>query len=263
MNRFKLPVIAAVITTMSLLTACSQTSGESQNNSEGTSSGGTIDTAAPALADYNTDIIENNLWQRTELAARDRSLITVAAMVTKNQSGELPDEIARAMDNGLEPAAISETITHLAFYSSWPNGLAAARVAGPVFEQRGVEAADLPSGDVTSLEQDQVAEAQRAAGVQRDYGQTAPGVVEFTTDTLFGDLWLRPDLTPRDRSVVTVAALVAAGQTGQIPFHLGRALDNGLTPAQASETLTHLAFYAGWPNVFSAMPIFRDVLAAR
>ncbi|OZC57174.1 4-carboxymuconolactone decarboxylase [Rhodococcus sp. RS1C4] len=263
MKSLKLPVLAAVITTVSLLTACSQTSGDSQNGSESTASVRSIDTAAPALADYTANTVENNLWQRTELAPRDRSLVTVAAMVTKNQTGELPAEIGRALDNGLEPSAISETFTHLAFYSSWPNGMAAARVAGPVFEQHGIDSADLPGSDVTLLEQDQAAEAQRAAGVQSDYGQIAPGVVGFTTDTLFGELWLRPDLTPRDRSLVTVTALVTAGQIAQIPFHLGRALDNGLTPAQASETLTHLAFYAGWPNVFSAMPTFRDVLTAR
>ncbi|MDI9682908.1 carboxymuconolactone decarboxylase family protein, partial [Burkholderia cenocepacia] len=91
----------------------------------------------------------------------------------------------------------------------------------------------------------------------------APGVVEYTTDALFRDLWLRPGLAPRDRSLVTVSALVANGQVAQIPYHLNRAMDNGLTQAEASEGLTQLAFYAGWPNVFSAMPVFKDVFSRR
>jgi 4-carboxymuconolactone decarboxylase len=83
----------------------------------------------------------------------------------------------------------------------------------------------------------------------------APGVVQYTTDVLFRDLWLRPDLAPRDRSLVTVSALIASGQVAQITYHLNRAMDNGLTQAQAAEVITHLAFYAGWPNAFSALSV--------
>jgi 4-carboxymuconolactone decarboxylase len=70
-------------------------------------------------------------------------------------------------------------------------------------------------------------------------------------------------LKPRDRSLVTVSALIAAGQGAQIPFHLNKAMDNGLTRAESSEVLTHLAFYAGWPNVFSAIPVAKSVLDKR
>ena len=87
--------------------------------------------------------------------------------------------------------------------------------------------------------------------------------MDYTGDLLFRDLWLRPDLAPRDRSLVTVSALIAAGQVAQIPFHLNRAMDNGLTRAQASEVLTHLAFYAGWPNAMSAVPVVKSVFEAR
>jgi 4-carboxymuconolactone decarboxylase len=87
--------------------------------------------------------------------------------------------------------------------------------------------------------------------------------VQYTTDLLFRDLWLRPALAPRDRSLVTASALVATGQVAQIPFHLNRAMDNGLTKAEASEALTQLAFYAGWPNVFSALPVVKSVLEKR
>jgi 4-carboxymuconolactone decarboxylase len=87
--------------------------------------------------------------------------------------------------------------------------------------------------------------------------------VQYTSDLLFNDLWLRPDLAPRDRSLVTVSALIASNHVAQITFHLNKAMDNGLTKAQASEMLTHLAFYAGWPYVFSAVPVVKEVMASR
>jgi 4-carboxymuconolactone decarboxylase len=90
-----------------------------------------------------------------------------------------------------------------------------------------------------------------------------PGLVQHTTDLLFRDLWLRPALAPRDRSLVTVSALIAAGQLAQIPYHLGRAMDNGLTTSEAGEIVTHIAFYAGWPNAFSTAPVVKDVLEKR
>ena len=87
--------------------------------------------------------------------------------------------------------------------------------------------------------------------------------MQYTTDLLFNDLWLRPDLAPRDRSLVTVSALVAAGQVAQVPFHLNKAMDNGLTRAQAAEVITHLAFYVGWPNAMSALPVAKEVFEKR
>jgi 4-carboxymuconolactone decarboxylase len=98
--------------------------------------------------------------------------------------------------------------------------------------------------------------------VSANFGATSPGLVENTTDLLFRDLWLRPALAPRDRSLVTVSALIS-GQVAQITYHLSRAMDNGLTQGQASEVLTHIAFYAGWPNAFSALPIVKDVFEKR
>ena len=96
-----------------------------------------------------------------------------------------------------------------------------------------------------------------------DITKVAPGLVQNTTDVLFRDLWLRPDLAPRDRSLVTVSALIASGQSAQITYHLNRAMDNGLTQEQAGEVVTHLAFYAGWPNAFSALPVVKDVIEKR
>ena len=141
--------------------------------------------------------------------------------------------------------------------------MSAVAVAKDVFANRGIGADQLPPASPVPLPLDQDAEAKRAAAVEQQFGNVAPGIVQYTTDVLFRDLWLRPDLAPRDRSLVTVSALIASGQVAQITYHLNRAMDNGLTQTQAAEVVTHLAFYTGWPNAFSALPVVKDVFERR
>ena len=172
-----------------------------------------VRTVAPALERY-TETTLSEVWKRPDLSARDRSLVTVAALIARNQAAQLSPYLNRAFDNGVKAAELSEVITHLAFYSGWGNAM-------------------------------------------------SPGVVQYTSDPLFHDLWRRPALAPRDRSLVTVSALIASGQVAQITFHLNRAMDDGLTKAEASEVLTHLLFYAGRPNVMSAVPVAMDVFEKR
>ena len=141
--------------------------------------------------------------------------------------------------------------------------MAAVAVTKDVFGRRNIGADQLPAASPTPLPLNEAAEAERAARVGQQFGGVFPGIVQYTTDVLFRDLWLRPDLAPRDRSLVTVSALIASGQVAQVPYHLGRAMDNGLTEMQAAEAITHLAFYAGWPNAFSALPVAKDVFEKR
>jgi 4-carboxymuconolactone decarboxylase len=216
---------------------------------------------APALARYTQGTLFDDLWKRPDLSPRDRSIITVASLIARNQTIEMPYHFNLALDNGVEPSELSEIITHLAFYSGWANATAAVAVAKDVFGKRGI--GELPADSGEHLPIDEVAEAQRAARVEQDVGPVAPGLVQYTSDLLFHDLWLRPELAPRDRSLGTVSALIASGQVAQITYHLNRAMDNGLTKAQASEMLTQLAFYAGWPNVFSAIPVVKSVFEKR
>jgi 4-carboxymuconolactone decarboxylase len=88
---------------------------------------------------------------------------------------------------------------------------------------------------------------------QQLLGDTAPDLVRLTDDVLFGDVWANPGLSPRDRSLVTVAALVSLYRPEQLGSHLQRALDNGLSKDELVQAITHLAFYAGWPSAMSAM----------
>src|SRR4051812_5005825 len=91
------------------------------------------------------------------------------------------------------------------------------------------------------------------------YADIAPALDEYTQKVLFGEVWERPGLSKRDRSLITVATLVAGYRVNELPFHLQRALENGVTRAELAEVLTHLAFYAGWPAANTAVTIARQV----
>lgn len=93
--------------------------------------------------------------------------------------------------------------------------------------------------------------------------EVAPGLGHFTDDVLFGEVWLREDLAPRGRSLITVAALVSTGKAAQIGGHVRRALDNGVMPGEIGELITHLAFYSGWPNAISAVTEAKKVFDER
>lgn len=96
---------------------------------------------------------------------------------------------------------------------------------------------------------------------QRMFGDVAPKLAELTDNVLFGDVWARPELSPRDRSLVTVSALIAMNRPDQLRSHLLRARQNGLSEAELVETLTHLAFYAGWPSAITAATVAKEVFA--
>ncbi|WP_247878356.1 carboxymuconolactone decarboxylase family protein, partial [Azospirillum sp. TSO22-1] len=184
-----------------------------------------VRSVSPALERFAQGTIQGDLWKRPGLSPRDRSIVTVAALIARNQTVEMPRHVTLALDNGVKPGELSEIVTHLAFYSGWANAMAAVAVTKDVFAQRRIAADQLPPATPTPLPLDETTEARRATGVAQNFGAVAPGMVQYTTDVLFRDLWLRPDLAPRDRSLVTVSALVASGQVAQIPYHLNRAMD--------------------------------------
>jgi 4-carboxymuconolactone decarboxylase len=103
---------------------------------------------------------------------------------------------------------------------------------------------------------------KQVGGGRRSIGDIAPKLAELTDDVLFDDVWNRPGLPARDRSLVTVAALVAGGDAEQLRFHLGRAKENGVTETELLEAITHLAFYTGWPKAMTAVTVAKQVFAA-
>jgi 4-carboxymuconolactone decarboxylase len=101
--------------------------------------------------------------------------------------------------------------------------------------------------------------AAQATRAQQLMGDFAPKLAELTDNVLFGDVWERPGLSKRDRSLVTVSALIAMNRPDQLRSHLARARDNGVTEAEVVEVITHLAFYAGWPNAVTAVGVAKEV----
>ncbi len=258
-------LLAAVVTSVALI-APSLVQAETTTMSKSNPPALTRDDirrVSPALERYAEGTLQGDLWKRPDLSPRDRSVVTLAALIARNQMIEMPRHLDLALDNGVRPGEISEIITHLAFYSGWANAMAAVAVAKEVFAHLRIGADQLPPASPALLPLDEAAEADRAARVGQQFGTVVPGIVQYTTDVLFRDLWLRPDLAPRDRSLVTVSALIAAGQVAQVPYHLNRAMDAGLTRAQAAEVVTHLAFYAGWPNAMSAVAVVKGVFDGR
>lgn len=100
---------------------------------------------------------------------------------------------------------------------------------------------------------------RQIGGGRRAIGDIAPKLAQLTDDVLFDDVWNRVELAARDRSLITVAALVTGGNTDQLRFHLGHARDNGLSETELIEAITHLAFYAGWPKAMSAINVAKQV----
>jgi 4-carboxymuconolactone decarboxylase len=218
---------------------------------------------APALEKYRRDTLFGGLWKRQGLSLRDRSIVTLSALITRNQTAEMAAYLNLALDSGVKSAEISEMITHLAFYAGWGNAMAAVAVAKDVFAARNIAADQLSPASPQLLALNEAAEADRAKRVGDLFGATFPGVTQYTTNVLFRDLWLRPGLAPRDRSLVTISSLVASGQVAQLNGHIPIGMNNGLTQGEIAEALTHLAFYVGWPNVFSAMPVAKDAFERR
>jgi 4-carboxymuconolactone decarboxylase len=104
-----------------------------------------------------------------------------------------------------------------------------------------------------------MSEPKEPSVAQKLVGDFAPKLAELTDDVLFGDVWERAELSKRDRSLITVAALIANGNTEQLTGHLNRAKANGLSETELAEVITHLAFYAGWPRAMSAVRVAKDV----
>lgn len=104
-----------------------------------------------------------------------------------------------------------------------------------------------------------MSEPKEQSRAQQLMGDFAPKLAELTDDVLFGDVWERAELSPRDRSLITVAVLIANGNTEQLRSHLSRAKANGISESEVAEIITHLAFYAGWPRAVSGALVAKEV----
>ena len=141
------------------------------------------------------------------------------------------------------------------------NSLAARRFATTVMLTAGLSTSALAQGAPATPAP--AAGQQQQTRAQQLMGDIAPKLAELTDNVLFGDVWARPGLSQRDRSLVTVSALIAMNRPDQLRSHLARARQNGLTEEELVEAITHLAFYSGWPNAVSAVSVAREVFAKK
>jgi 4-carboxymuconolactone decarboxylase len=206
---------------------------------------------APGLAMLTDEVLFGDVWRRGELSPRDRSLVTVTVLIATGKPAQLTGHLGRALDNGLLPSEASGLLAHLAIYSGWPSAVSALEVYEQVYTARRVDTAGLRI--VAARLDAPPSDPARARAVAGDLGAVAPKFVELTNEVVFDELWRRPDLSLRDRSLATIVALAAMGDDGQLDIYLRRAVESGLTVDQIAEALTHLGFYAGWPKATRAL----------
>jgi 4-carboxymuconolactone decarboxylase len=212
---------------------------------------------APGLATLTDELLFGDVWRRPELSPRDRSLVTISVLIATGRPAQLAGHLGRALDNGVQASEASGVLAHLAIYSGWPNAVSALDIYDQVYTARKVDTTALSAaGPRLSAA---ASDAARASAVRDELGAVAPKFVELTNAVVFDDLWRRSDLSPRDRSLVTIAALAATGDD-ELEMYLRRGLENGLTGAHIGEAVTHLAFYAGWSKATKAMRTVNRVL---
>lgn len=211
--------------------------------------------AAPYLGQIRNSYLYGDIWEREGLSARDRSMITVAVNQALYATYELRLHIGRALDNGVTQTEISEIIAHVLWYSGFPTGVNAARVAAEVFEERGLPATP-PGASPRQPPENPELEFPGA------FPQT-PYLRDLLNQVVYAETWTRPELSPRDRSMITVAVGTAMYASSEVRYHVGRALDNGVTPEEIAEVITHVAFYAGFPTAVNAARVTEQVLASR
>lgn len=206
---------------------------------------------SPGLAALTDEVLYGDVWIRPELSPRDRSLVTVSTLIATGKTAQLAGHLGRAFANGVQPSEASGLLAHLAIYSGWPNAVSALDVYEQVYTARRVDTSALRAvGERLAAP---ASEADRATAITDELGTVAPKFTELTNDVVFGDLWRRPDLTLRDRSLVTIAALAAMGDDDQLDLYLRRGIESGLTRVEIAEALTQLGFYAGWPKAHKAI----------
>jgi len=206
---------------------------------------------APGLARLTDDVLFGDMWRRTELSPRDRSLVTISVLIATGKSAQLTGHLGRALDNGLQPSEASGVLAHLAIYSGWPNAVSALEAYEQVYTARNVDTQGLAKAAARTTTAS--SNASRRDAVIDAVAVSAPKFAQLTNEVVFDDLWRRGDLSVRDRSLVTIAALAGMGEDDQFEPYVRRGVESGLTGAQITEALTHLAFYAGWPRATKAL----------
>jgi 4-carboxymuconolactone decarboxylase len=215
------------------------------------------------------------MWDRPQLNRRDRSLMVIAVLAAQARDDELSLHTRIGLQHGLSRTEIEEINLHVAAYAGFPAAMAAQRRMDQAFrEAEGVEHIDDREGadhigdderlrraaDVRRTLSNDTAEPDPEAGLAslRDF---LGDVGEWAMKWAFGEIWSRPQLSRRDRSLVVIAILTALGQEAELAFHIPGGLNHGLERAEIEEIMTHLCLYAGFPRAVDGMRAAKHAFA--
>jgi 4-carboxymuconolactone decarboxylase len=193
--------------------------------------------ATPYLADLLNEWMYGEVWERPDLSKRDRSLATIAVAQALGASSELRAHLGRGLDNGVTQTEIAEVVTHVAFYSGIPGAVNASRVAAAVFEARSLP---MPEAD-----------------------HPAAPYLDTLVDGVLAETWARPELSPRERSLITVAVAQTLYATDELRAQMERALETGVTPEALAEVVAQVTLYSGFPMGVNASRTAGEVFRAR
>jgi 4-carboxymuconolactone decarboxylase len=227
-----------------------------------------------ALGSMAFDVV-GAMWSRPQLSRRDRSLLVISVLAAQAREDELELHTAIGLRNGLKRDEIEEILLHVAAYAGFPAAMAAsrridkallaaeggealpARAAAP---EKSDEARDRDAADVLATIAGLTGAADAAQGLERMESMLGEvGVVTYRW--AFGEIWCRPQLSRRDRSIVVIAILVWLGATAELEAHAAAGLRHGLTRVEIEEVVTHLSLYAGIPRAVAATRTIRPVFA--
>ena len=227
-----------------------------------------------ALGTFGFDAV-GDLWSRPQLARRDRSLLVISTLAAQARDEELELHTQVGLHHGLTRVEIEEILLHVAAYVGFPAAMAAFRRMDAAFRKaEGVERIEgrQPAEQLADDERD-----RRAASVRRtltagranadpavDLGNMQRVLGDVGTLAFrwaFGEIWSRPELSRRDRSLVVIAILAALGQGSELAFHVPAGINHGLTREEIEEIMVHLCLYAGFPKAVDAMRATREAFA--
>ena len=228
-----------------------------------------------ALGSYAVDYIMGELWARPQLSRRDRSLLVVSVLMAQTRDEELELHTEIGLRHGLTRVEIEEALLHVAAYAGFPAAMASVRHLDNVWNR--LDGTERVEGRAAAEHLDDDERDRRAIDVRRTLTEgraSADAAVDlgmlqdFLGDVgtvafrwAFGEVWSRPGLSRRDRSLVVIAILGALGQEGELAFHVPGGLHHGLTRIEIEEVFVHLTGYAGFPRAVSGMRAARAAFA--
>jgi 4-carboxymuconolactone decarboxylase len=226
------------------------------------------------IAAFSIDHVLGDIWSRPELARRDRSLVSVAALTCLGCQVELRTHLAGALHHGVEVGEIEELMLHLCGYAGYPRALDGMRAALALFSERDDVERPLPRPAAEPKDDEQRrhdgAEAFKQVMdweapndvVARILGEQLGALGDFAIQHLMGEIWSRPQLCRRDRSLITLVALISLDKISELRFHIPAALRHGMSREEIDEVILQLSLYLGYPAAVGAKNMSREILAA-